>query len=208
MTKKTGVSEEDIREAARLVLAGRIIAYPTDTVYGLGCNPFDPEAVERLVQAKQRVKGGLPLLVSSFREAKRLGEFVATAERLAEKFWPGPLTLIVKPRVKLPLKITGESSSVGLRVPNHGTARKLIEICGGVIVGTSANVSGHPSARSADEAIANLGGRIDLVLDGGPAPLGRESTVVRVVGNSVTVVREGAISRDDILKIAMKSDAS
>jgi len=195
-----GMSIEDIEEAAKLVLEGRLIAYPTDTVYGLGCNPFDADAVDRLVKAKERVKGSLPILVSSLQDAERLGEISGLAATLANRFWPGPLTLVVPPRTNFPARITGDTLLVGLRIPNHEKARRLIKECGGALIGTSANLSGRPSLRTADEVLRELKDRVDLVIDGGPAPLGRESTVVRVLGNKSTVLRDGAISRDDILK--------
>ena len=200
MTRIVGMSIEDIEEAAKLVLEGRLIAYPTDTVYGLGCNPFDADAVDRLVKAKERVKGSLPILVSSLQDAERLGEISGLAATLANRFWPGPLTLVVPPRTNFPARITGDTLLVGLRIPNHEKARRLIKECGGALIGTSANLSGRPSLRTADEVLRELKDRVDLVIDGGPAPLGRESTVVRVLGNKSTVLRDGAISRDDILK--------
>src|SRR5213593_2166454 len=98
MTRLVEMSVDGIKEAAKLVLAGRLIAYPTDTVYGLGCNPFDSDAVDRLVKAKERLKGSLPILVSSLKDAKRLGEISGLAATLANRFWPGPLTLVVRPR--------------------------------------------------------------------------------------------------------------
>ncbi len=200
MTRLVGMSIGDIKEAAELVLAGRLIAYPTDTVYGLGCNPFDADAVERLVKAKERVKGSLPILVGSLKDAGRLGEMSGVAAVLANKFWPGPLTLVVGARSSFPAKVTGDSLLVGLRIPNQETAIRLIQESGGALIGTSANISGHPSPRTARDVVRELEGRIDLIIDGGPSPLGRESTVVRVIGDEITVLREGAISRDDILK--------
>lgn len=200
MTRIVGISVDDIKEAAKLVLEGRLIAYPTDTVYGLGSNPFDADAVDRLVKAKERIKGSLPILVSSLKDAERLGEIRGSAATLANRFWPGPLTLVVRPRSNFPARITGDTLLVGLRIPNHETARRLIEECGGALIGTSANVSGRPSLRTAKEVLRELEGRVDLVVDGGPASLGRESTVVRVLEDETTVLREGAISRDDILK--------
>ena len=200
MTRIVGTSIEDIEQAAKIVLEGGLIAYPTDTVYGLGCNPFDEGAVDRLVQAKERVKGSLPILVSSLEDAGRLGEISDLAARLAERFWPGPLTLVVPPRTKFPSRVTLDTLVVGLRIPNHETARRLIRECGGALIGTSANISGRPSLRTAEEVVRELDRRVDLVLDGGAAPLGRESTVVRVLGKESTVLRDGAISRDDILK--------
>jgi len=200
MTRIVGMSIQDIEVAAKLVLEGRLIAYPTDTVYGLGCNPFDADAVDELVKAKERVKGSLPILVSSLNDAERLGEISGLAATFANRFWPGPLTLVVQPRRNFPARITGDMLLVGLRVPNHEKARRLIKECGGALIGTSANISGRPSLRTAGEVVRELEDRVDLVIDGGPAPLGRESTVVRVLGNESTVLRDGAISRDDILK--------
>ena len=200
MTRLIGTSVDNIREAARLVLEGGLIAYPTDTVYGLGCNPFDAAAVDRLVKAKDRIKGSLPILVSSFAEAERIGEINKKSTALASKFWPGPLTLVVQTRSNLPARVTDNSQLVGLRIPNHEATRRLILESGGAIIGTSANISGQRSLSTAQEVLRELGGRIDLVLDGGPTLLGRESTVVRIVGDEITVLREAAISRDDILK--------
>src|SRR6266566_3807580 len=126
MTRLIGTSVDNLREAARLILEGGLIAYPTDTVYGLGCNPFDVAAVDRLVKAKQRVKGSLPILVSSFAEAERVGEINEKSTALASKFWPGPLTLVVPTRSSLPAKVTDNSQLVGLRIPNHEATRRLI----------------------------------------------------------------------------------
>jgi L-threonylcarbamoyladenylate synthase len=198
-------SHDGIEEAAKLVLAGRLVAYPTDTVYGLGCDPFSKEAVDRLIDAKQRPKGALPILVNSMGAAKKIGEFNKTSINLAGRFWPGPLTLVVPVRSELPVPVTNGSPFVGLRIPKHETALNLIEKCGGRIIGTSANISGHPSPSTANEVLSQLGDRIDLILDGGPTPLGKESTVAKIVGNAVEVVREGAVSRDEILK-ALKID--
>lgn len=200
MPRIVSASIDDIDEAAKFVLEGGLIAYPTDTVYGLGCNPFDSDAVDRLVKAKERVKGSLPILVSSLQDAERLGEISGLAMRLANRFWPGPLTLVVRPRLNFPSRVTGDAVLVGLRIPNHRIATRLTKACGGALIGTSANISGRPSLRTAEEVVSELGDRVDLVVDGGPAPLGRESTVVRVLGEEATVLREGAISRDDILK--------
>src|SRR3989442_293519 len=200
MTRLIGTSLNDIREAARLVHEGGLIAYPTDTVYGLCCDPFNSDAVDRLVKAKERVKGSLPILVSSLAEAERIGEINEVAAALASKFWPGPLTLVVQMRSNLPANVTGDSQLVGLRIPNHETARTLIQESGGAIVGTSANISGYRSLSTAQEVFRELGGRIDLVLDGGPTALARESTVVKVIGDEIKVLREAGISRDDILK--------
>ena len=208
MTRLIGTSVDDIREAARLVLEGGLIAYPTDTVYGLGCNPFDADAVDRLVKAKERIKGSLPILVSSFSEAERIGEINDMSAALARRFWPGPLTLVVQTRNDLPAKVTDNSQLVGLRIPNHEATMRLILESGGAIVGTSANISGQRSLSTAQEVLRELGGRIDLVLDGGHTILSRESTVVRIVGDEIVLLREAAISWDDILKALPATRAS
>ena len=196
--------DSTIDEAAKIVASGGIVAYPTDTVFGLGCDPFSVDSVDRLVKLKQRSKGALPVLVDSMQAARRLGELNRAATILAGKFWPGPLTLVVPVRVKLPDPITDSSQFVGLRIPKHEIALKLIGKCKGNIVGTSANVSGQSSSRTAEDVVVSLGGQIELVLDGGPSPLGKESTVAKILGLSFEVLREGAISREEILK-ALKS---
>lgn len=199
------VNADGIEEAAKLVREGRLVAYPTDTVYGLGCNPFDKEAVDRLILAKQRLRGSLPILVNSMLTARKIGEFNKTSLRLAGKFWPGPLTLIVPLQAKLPAPVTDGSPFVGLRIPKNETALRLIEKCEGRIIGTSANISGHPSPITVAEVLNQLGEKLDLILDAGPTTLGKESTVAKVLGAGVEVLREGAISRNDILK-ALKTD--
>src|SRR5213594_4338989 len=118
------VDANSIEEAARMILEGRLVAYPTDTVYGLGCNPLDGDAVDRLIQAKQRSKGGLPVLVNSMVAARRLGEFTKTSLALAGRFWPGLRALIVPLRSRLPAAVTGDSQFVGLRSRRRGTALK------------------------------------------------------------------------------------
>ena len=191
---------DSISEAARLVLAGRLVAYPTDTVYGLGCNPYDKDAIDRLIQAKQRQKGALPILVNSMASAKKLAEFSQAAMNLAGRYWPGPLTLVLPLRAQLPAAVTDDSPFVGLRIPRHEVALNLAEKCGGQIIGTSANLTGQPATTSAQTVLEEMGDLIDLILDGGPPPRGKESTVVKVLGGSIDVLREGSISRDDVLK--------
>jgi L-threonylcarbamoyladenylate synthase len=189
-----------LEKASRLVLAGGVIAYPTDTVYGLGCNPFDSKAVERLVRIKQRSKSALPILLNSMTVARRFAEFNRTSLTLAGKFWPGPLTLVVPSREKLPTLVSEGSPFVGLRIPKHEIALELIGLCDGRIIGTSANISGHPPANTANEVMMELGELVDAILDGGPSPAGSESTVAKVLGSGVEILREGAIPRNDILK--------
>ena len=201
-------TDEGLDTAASRIRTGGIVAYPTDTVFGLGCDPFQSDAVNRIVEVKQRSKGALPVLVDSMRAAGNLGELDETCKILAGRFWPGPLTLVVPVREKLPEAVTDGTQFVGLRMPKHETALKLIGKCGGRLVGTSANISGHPSTRTAQKVLAELGTRIDLVIDGGPSPLGKESTVVKTTGKSVSVIRAGAISEDEILMALRVAESS
>src|SRR5256712_12209070 len=143
MTRLVGMSIDDIKEAAKLVLAGGLVAYPTDTVYGLGCNPFDTDAVERLVKAKERIKGSLPILVGSLKDAERLGEMNEVAAVLGNKVSPGPLTLVLGARRSFPPKVTGDSGLVGLRIPNQETAGGPSPGIRGGRIRARANNSGH-----------------------------------------------------------------
>jgi L-threonylcarbamoyladenylate synthase len=200
VTKILSTDNGSIHEARNVVRRGGLIAYPTDTVYALGCDPFSPEAVERVVRSKGRSKGSLPILVESTDVAQGYGSFSDLAIRLAKIFWPGPLTLVVPAKASFPSSVTGDSLTVGLRVPNHEIARKLIKSCGGALVGTSANLSGNPSPRTADEVMRELKDRVDMIIDGGIVLAGKESTVAKVTEGTVSVLREGAIPREEILK--------
>src|SRR5712692_6308572 len=144
MTRIEPVSDSILREAVGLVRDGGLVAYPTDTVYGLGCDPFSPWGVERLVAAKGRSKALLPVLIDNIETAGRLGVLSNTAVRVANVFWPGAVTLVIPCKVTIS-RITDESNTIGLRVPGHTFARKLVGECGGALVGTSANISGRLS---------------------------------------------------------------
>ncbi len=200
MTRLVTTDNDSIHEARNIVRRGGLIAYPTDTVYALGCDPFSTEAVERVVRSKGRSKGSLPILVESTDLARGYGSFSDLAIRLAEKFWPGPLTLVVPAKAHFPSSVTGDSLTVGLRVPNHEFAKRLIKSCGGALVGTSANLSGNPSPRTADKVMRELKDRVDIIIDGGTVLTGKESTVARVAEGTVSVLREGAIPSEEILK--------
>ena len=198
MTRLLKISASTIWEAAEIIRKGGIVAYPTDTVYGLGCDPFNNEAVQRLFKAKERAGGALPVLVESLEEAMEIGQFDENATRLARRHWPGPLTLVVPAKVRLPPQVTGSTDTVGLRVPRRGETIDLIKYSGGALVGTSANIAGNPSTKSAEEVLKELESRIDIVLDGGLATLGVESTIVKIDDGHVLILREKAIPREEI----------
>lgn len=190
-----------LREAAEVVRRGGLIVYPTDTVYGLGCDPFNQEAVEKIFDVKGRRGKPLPVLASDVEAVKRIAELSDIALRLAEAFWPGPLTLVLPRKPVMPSVLTCGLPSVGVRIPGHGFAIELIRACGGLLVGTSANRSGHPPPRTAQEALEELGELVELIIDGGPTPLGIPSTVLGLTGPEPKLVREGPIKISDILSV-------
>ncbi len=181
-----------IVKAAAIVRRGGLVVYPTDTVYGLGCDPFDPRAVRRLFEAKRRSAKPVPVLCSSTRKAESLVEFSPKARQLAKEHWPGALTIVAPLRKSVPPDLTQGSSTLGVRVPASEDCRRLITLCGGWITGTSANLSGRQSAKTALEASRQIGERVDLILDGGTLN-GEASTVVRVVQDTVTILRTGPV---------------
>jgi L-threonylcarbamoyladenylate synthase len=182
-----------IEEASIIVKEGGLVAFPTDTVYGLGCDPFNAAAVVRLIEAKERESKPVPVLCASEEDAAKLVDLSATALKLARRYWPGPLTIVAELRVELPQVLNQGSGWLGVRVPADEIAISLARGCGGVITGTSANLSGRPSSRSAGEVATSLGDRIDAIIDGGVRS-GTESTVVRVDGESVEVLRRGSVA--------------
>jgi L-threonylcarbamoyladenylate synthase len=192
--------EQGLREAATAIRAGGTVIYPTETVYGLGCDPGNPDAARRVCEIKGRADKPLPLICSDIRDAKRVVEFNTTAEMLVERFWPGPLTLVLPSKVNYSIYITHHKPTLGVRVPGHETARKLAELSGGVIVSTSANISGEEPSRTAQGAIDQIGKKVDIVLDGGTTPGGEPSTVLDLSGEELWILRVGPVSREEILE--------
>ncbi|MGQ9468402.1 MAG: L-threonylcarbamoyladenylate synthase [Nitrososphaerales archaeon] len=198
-------NEGGLIKASEMVKKGKIVVYPTDTVYGLGCDPYNSIAIERLIELKSRKYKPLPVLCSSIDIVKELVELNKRGLKFASEFWPGPLTIVAKKKDKaLPQILTCGSDDLGVRVPDHEGAIRLIELCGGRLVGTSANKSGLKSPRTPDEVLKVLGEGFDVMIDDGPTPLGKESTVIDLTGKSPKVIREGAINTLDLLKILHK----
>lgn len=187
---------DSIYRARSVVIRGGLIVYPTDTVYGLGCDPTNEEAVRRLVEAKKRNQRPIPVLCSSSGAAAELVEMNQGALELTRRFWPGALTIVAPLKRSLPFPLHQGSGTLGVRVPAMPLCVSLIEACGGWLTGTSANLSGSPSARTAAEAASQLGDYVDLILDGGKLE-GLESTVVRAVRDSIQVLRVGPVRVTD-----------
>ena len=203
MVRVVKADMDGLELAAKLIAEGGIIGYPTDTVYGLGCDPFSQHAVERVMEAKGDRKKPLPVLVKTVQDGQRIAEFPEKAARLATRFWPGPLTMVLKAKAVVS-KVLAPSGTIGVRSPKHVTCLNLLGLCSGYLVGTSANQTGKAPATTAEEVVTGLGEKIDLVVDGGRAPLGLSSTVIDLSSN-FTVIREGPISRETLLN-CLRSD--
>lgn len=191
-----------IAEAAAAIRVGNLIIYPTDTVYGLGADACSDAAVRKVFDAKQRPpKTPLPIAVNSFEMARKIAESTPAAERLFERFLPGPLTMILTAKPKISKLVTAGTGKIGIRVPNHPVALKLIEFVGGPITTTSANLSGKPSPCVVKDAIEQVGRSVTLALDAGKCKLGVPSTVVDLASGHPKILREGPISADKIKRV-------
>lgn len=193
-------SEEVRTRAAQIVAAGGLIAFRTDTFYGLGANPFDENAVKHLKRVKGRDDGKPILLLISDREQLEvlLESTSEVFDLLSGKLWPGPLTLVAQASSRLPIDITAGTQTVGVRLPDDPAARQIVKDCGGVLTATSANMAGSSPARSASEVLDYFLDDINLIIDGGQVEATSASTVLDVTGESPLIIREGALSRAQI----------
>lgn len=187
---------------AACVDSGQVVALPTDTFYGLAVDPVNLAAVDRIYDIKTRARHKpLSLLIADVAQAYGLARNCDTAfDRLAERFWPGPLTIIMKAGSRLPLRVTANTGNVALRVPEATIARAVVTKLGLPITATSANLSGHPECTSADSVRGQLGDKIPLIVDGGPTARAVATTIVDLSGggSSWSILREGAIPTHEI----------
>jgi len=193
--------QEKVKEAVQILKKGGIIAFPTDTVYGLGADAFNRKAVERIYTVKKRPRHlSFPLLLADISQVSTVTEQIPElAWFLGRYFWPGGLTLLLPKAALLPSYLASQSS-IAVRVPNHPIPLALIRSLGSPIIGTSANISGRSSILVADEVEHQLGDKVDLIIDGGKCPGGSESTIVHVTGEVPTILRQGIISTYEIDK--------
>lgn len=192
------IKDEDLREAARILREGGLVAFPTETVYGLGGNALDAEAAGKIYAAKGRPSDN-PLIahISCAKELEPLVKEVPEAGRkLMEAFWPGPLTMIFPKSAKVPYGTTGGLDTVAVRMPDDPVANRLIALAGVPVAAPSANTSGRPSPTTADHVWQDMNGRIDMLIDGGPVGIGVESTIVDVSSAIPAVLRPGAITME------------
>jgi L-threonylcarbamoyladenylate synthase len=203
-TRTMHANAKAIAEAARVLRAGGLVAFPTETVYGLGADATNGAAVARLYAAKGRPRFN-PLIVhvADLATAQRLGKFDGAASALAAAFWPGPLTLVLPKTNDCPVAelATAGLDTIAVRVPDHPVAHALIETTGRPLVAPSANRSGHVSPTTAAHVTADLGGRIDLILDAGPTRVGVESTIVACLPDDPVLLRPGGVARAAIERV-------
>jgi L-threonylcarbamoyladenylate synthase len=195
------ILQREIEKGVKILQKGGVIAFPTDTVYGLGADAFNPMAVNRIYEIKNRPKHRqLPLLIADVERLTTLAEPIPEiAWFLARRFWPGGLTLVLPKTDSLPAYLASEPN-IAIRVPDHPACLALIQHLGNPIIGTSANISGQSAALTAEEVGQQLGGKIDFIINGGKCPGGKESTVVDATCEMPVILRQGIISSREIDK--------
>jgi L-threonylcarbamoyladenylate synthase len=192
-----------LRRAVSVLKDGGLVVFPTDTFYGIGADPFNARAVERIFRLKNRPEEkALPLVVGDVNGALDLaGPVSGDARFLMERFWPGPLTLLLPKREGSPPLPDGGTGKIGVRVPNHPAALALLREWGGPLTATSANPGGEANPVTAAAAAEGIGGGVDLILNAGPAPGGRSSTIVDVTLDPPRLVRPGAVAFDAVMAV-------
>jgi L-threonylcarbamoyladenylate synthase len=192
-------SAETRERAARVIAAGGVLAFRTDTFYGLGADPFNRAALRRLNELKGRDGKPILVVISDEAHAKR---FIAHRSELfnaiAHRHWPGALTLVAEAKPEVPEELTAGSRTVGLRLPDDENVRSFVRAAGGALTATSANLAGEPPARSAAEVARAFPSELDLIVDGGPSRVDKPSTVLALDGREPRLIREGAVSRSEL----------
>ena len=197
---RVSCTDSDIKVVIKKIKAGKIIVFPTDTVYGIGCDPYNKKAVLRLYEIKKRERAKLfPVLGLSKTELEKIAEFNTLEEKIAEKFWPGQVTLILKVKDEKIQQSLCLDKKIAVRVPNNQCVLSLLKECK-LLVGTSANISGTTPFTDPNECSKNLT-RYDLLIDGGIIPSQSESTIVEIVGDDIKILREGSVPEKEIREL-------
>lgn len=194
----SGIDRGAIRRAARVLAEGGTVIYPTETVYGIGCDPFREESVKRVFELKKRELKPMPVLCADLDQLDKVADMSSEELELALLFWPGPLTLVTKRRPSLPPLLTAFKDEVAVRIPASLIALELMRAAGMPIVGTSANLSGMPSPSSLSDVPSHLIDNVSITIDGGPALYKVPSTVVKIKGSMILIIREGALRAEEI----------
>jgi L-threonylcarbamoyladenylate synthase len=199
-----GISKHEMEHILSTLRFGRLVVYPTETIYGLGADPFDETAVKKVFIAKRRpFDMPLSIAVHEMSVAEQIADLDENVYRLAKAFLPGPLTLLVKKRPLLPDIITSSLPEVGIRIPDHPVALRMLEEFG-PIISTSANVHSHPNPTIIETAIADLGNSVATYVDCGPCKVGQPSTIVQIIDGTVEVIRYGAIPKEKIEDVLVR----
>jgi L-threonylcarbamoyladenylate synthase len=194
---KVDCNEKGIEKIFKIIEKGGIVIFPTDTVYGMGCNPYNATTVEKIYELKSREKiKSLPVLAYSLDVVKEIACIDAFTEKIIKKYWPGPLTLILKLTDKKLKKSLKLNNKIAVRIPDSRCTLKLLEKCG-LLVGTSANISGNPSFTNPKECLKNIK-NYDIFLDGGTITSKGESTIIEIENEEIKMIREGALKIKDI----------
>ena len=195
---KVNCNDEGIIKSVEIIENGGVIIFPTDTVYGIGCNPYDVNAVKKIYEIKSREKTkSLPVLASSIEIVKQITIIDEFTEKIVKKHWPGPLTLILKLRDKNLKKSLNLENKIAVRIPNSVCTLKLLNKCS-LLVGTSANVSGESSFTNPQEGVKNVK-NYDVFVDGGTITSKGESTIIEIENEEIRIIREGALKKEDIV---------
>lgn len=195
---KVNCNDEGIRKSVEIIENGGVIIFPTDTVYGIGCNPYDTNAVKKIYEIKSREKiKSLPVLASSIEIVKQISIIDEFTEKIIKKYWPGPLTLILKLKDKNLKESLNLEDKIAVRIPNSVCTLKLLNKCN-LLVGTSANVSGDSSFTDPQECMKNVK-NYDVFVDGGTITSKGESTIIEIENEKIHVIREGALKKEDIV---------
>jgi L-threonylcarbamoyladenylate synthase len=192
---------DNLAVASQILADGGLVAFPTDTVYGLGCNPFNVKALKRLFKVKGERDKPLPILASDVESIEKIAFLSEKARKIAARFWPGPLTLVLPKKTALPETATCNLNSVGVRIPKHDVVLRLIHLSNGLLVGTSANKTGAKPPCTAQEVAEQLREEVNVILDGGTTSLGISSTVVDFTQEKPKILRKGPIRLEEIMKV-------
>jgi L-threonylcarbamoyladenylate synthase len=199
-------TKKNIIITAQIVKNGGLVVFPTETVYGLGCDPLNVQAVKKIIRVKGERKKPFPVLAANIEEVERVAVISHKGRQLATKFWPGPLTMVFPKKTFLPDIVTFGLNSVGLRIPDSYVARNLISLSGGLLIGSSANVTKGKPPRCIEEISDELKDNVDIILDGGLAAHGKPSTVVDLTTDEPKILRKGPVTLKAILNALALND--
>ena len=200
---KNNLNYDKLKKPAQIIKNGGIVIFPTETVYGIGTNGLDENAIRKLYEVKQRpLNKPISLLVNNIEMVEKIAKNITEVEyKLMERFFPGPLTIILEKRDIIPDILTSNTNTIGIRMPSGEIAKKLIEFAGVPIATSSSNISGRPSGTNITDIKKDFEGKVDCFIDNGESELGIPSTVIRIIDNIPHILRQGAISEEEIRKV-------